>query len=624
MSAFPAALAAALLAALTLAAAPPPAPASRETRAVARRLAADSLRLRDDVRRLADPRWQGRGVGTAGIDSAAHWIAERFRRAGLAPGGDSGGWFQSFEVTTGVVAEAPCELATDRVRVSLGDSLQPLGFSSNGTARARVVFAGYGITSPGHQWDDYAGLDARDAIVLVLTQEPGELDSTSRFDGVLQTPFADLRTKAINAREHGALGLLAVAGPRWRAGEPPRAPVRDGEGYMSSGLLAAWIAQSAADSLLAGSGLSLAKAQDILETSRQPHSFALRDSATLAVNVRRSRATTHNVVGIVPGRDSTRALVMGAHYDHLGFGGPSSLAPDRREPHVGADDNASGVTVVLATAEHFGRRARRGQPPAHTLVFTAFSAEEMGLSGSSHFADLATAGGQGVPRLASIEAMVNLDMVGRLRENRLNIMGVGTSPEFPALVRAVNAAVPSARFELRTSEDGYGPSDHQSFYKKNVPVLMLFTGAHTDYHKPTDTWDKVHAAGLARVAHFAAALVESLDTRPRPAFSKAKSDAAPGRAAGVGGGFGAYLGTIPDYMQTEGGVLLDGVRDGSPAAQAGLREDDVIVRFDGMRVDNIYDYMFALRTRRPGQQVRITVKRAGGEQDVLATLGRRP
>jgi len=624
-----AALAAALAATALLAtappstAAPPSATAAREARAAARRVAADSVRLREDVRRLADPGWEGRGVGTVGIDSAASWIAARFQGAGLVPAGDSGGWFQSFDVTTGVVAEAPCDLATGRLRVTLGDSLQPLGFSSNGTARARVVFAGHGITSPGHDWDDYAGLDARDAVVLVLTQEPGEMDSTSRFAGLLQTPFADLRTKAINAREHGALGLLAVAGPRWRAGEPPRAPARDGEGYMSSGLLAAWIAQSAADSLLAGSGLTLAKAQDVIEANGRPHSFVLRDSATLTVNLRRSRAVTRNVVGLVPGRDSARTLVMGAHYDHLGLGGASSLAPDRREPHVGADDNASGVAVVLATAAQCGERARRGKKPAHTLMFTAFSGEEMGLSGSSHFTDLGAAGGGVLPAIASVEAMVNLDMVGRLRENRLNVMGVGTSPVFPALLRSVNEAVPSARFDLRTSEDGYGPSDHQSFYKRNVPVLMLFTGAHADYHKPSDTWDKVHAAGLARVAHFAAALLESLDARPRPAFTRAKADSTPGRMAGVGGGFGAYLGTIPDYMQTEGGVLLDGVRDGSPAAQAGLREDDVIVRFDGMRVDNIYDYMFALRTRKPGQQVRITVKRAGVEQELVATLGRR-
>ena len=386
---------------------------------------------------------------------------------------------------------------------------------------------------------------------------------------------------------------------------------------MTSGLLAAWISAGAADALLAPAGLDLARAQDAIEAGGQPRSLALPDSATLTVNVRRTRATTRNVVGLIPGRDSSRTLVLGAHYDHLGYGGPSSLAPNVHAPHVGADDNASGVAVVLAAAQRLGARARRGWRPEHTLVLAAFSGEEIGLVGSSHFTDEP-------PRpIESIEAMVNLDMVGRLRDDKLQVMGVGTATEFPALVAAVNAGVPDARFGLKTSEDGYGPSDHQSFYKKNVPVLMLFTGAHADYHKPSDTWDKIRYAGLARVSDYAQALVESLDARPRPTFKKAKADASPGRIAG-GGGYGAYLGTIPDYMQTEGGVLLSGVRDGSPAAKAGLGANDVIVRFDGIRVDNIYDYTFALRTRKPGQEVRITVKRAGQEVVLTATLGRRP
>ena len=203
----------------------------------------DTLEVRSMVRTLADPRWEGRGIGTAGIDSAAAWIATRMRNAGLRPAGDSSSWFQPFEVTTGVVAESPCVLRAGSRHFDLGDSLQPLGFSSNGSAHARVVFAGYGITAPGYQWDDYTGIDVHDAIVLVLMQEPGEMDSTSRFDGNLNTPFADLRTKAINAREHGALGMLVVNGPKWHAGEPVRGPARDGEAYMTSGLLAAWISE---------------------------------------------------------------------------------------------------------------------------------------------------------------------------------------------------------------------------------------------------------------------------------------------------------------------------------------------------------------------------------------------
>ncbi len=609
-------LPAALLVGAAVVSAAPPNPAARPVSHV--RLAArDTLAVRAKVRTLADPKWEGRGLGTAGIDSAAQWIAARFAAAGLTPAGEAGGWFQSFEVTTGVVAEPPCELAVrDRV-FGLGEALQPLGFSNNGRAHARVVFAGYGITAPGFDWDDYAGLEVRDALVLVLTQEPGEMDSTSRFDGNINTPFADLRTKAINAREHGALGLIVVNGPRHHAGEPVRTPARDGEGYMSSGLLAAFVSQDAADALVAGLGTTLAALQDSIETTQRPHSRALPDSATLVVNVRRTRATTRNVVARLPGRDTTRTLVMGAHYDHLGMGGPSSLAPNVRAPHVGADDNASGVSAVLTVAERLGARAKRGWVPTHDVILTAFSGEEIGLVGSAHFTD-------DPPRpLETVEAMINLDMVGRLRDDRLQVMGVGSSPGFPALVAAVNAAVPEARFDLKTSEDGYGPSDHQSFYKKNVPVLMLFTGAHADYHKPSDTWDRVHAAGLLRVARYAEGLLDSLDARERPAFTKAKADASPGRIAG-GGGYGAYLGTIPDYMQTEGGVLLSGVRDNSPAQRAGLASGDVIVRFDGIRVDNIYDYTFALRTRKPGQDVRITVKRAGAEVVLVATLGRRP
>jgi hypothetical protein len=591
--------------------------------AAAKLVARDSVRARDYVKRLSDPRWDGRGIGTPGLDSAAAWIAARLQAAGLQPAGDSGGWFQPFEVTTGVVAEAPCELRAGGRRFTLGDSLQPLGFTNNGTLRGRVVFAGYGITAPGYEWDDYAGLDVQDAVVLVLTQEPGELDSTSRFDGTLNTPFSDLRMKAINAREHGAIAMLAVQGPRWHAGELPRPPAREGEGYMSGGLLAAWITQEAADAVLKSSGTSLAQAQERIEHHQQPTSFAVPDSVTVTVNVRRSRAMTRNVAGRIPGRDAGRTLVMGAHYDHLGYGGPSSLAPNLRAPHVGADDNASGVTAMITAAERLAQRTKQGWKPAHTLVFAAFSSEEMGLVGSSRFADGPADSLSRVPKTATVEAMLNLDMVGRLRNERMQVMGVGTAAELLALVRATNEAVPAARFDLRTTDDGYGPSDHSSFYKKNVPVLMLFTGAHADYHKPSDTWEKVNAAGVARISRFAQALVESLDVRPKLAFTKARSTASPGRIAG-GGGYGAWLGTVPDYMQTEGGVLLGDVRDGSPAQKAGLRGGDVIIRFDGVRVDNIYDYTFALRTRKPGQDVRITVKRGGQETDLVATLGRRP
>jgi hypothetical protein len=394
---------------------------------------------------------------------------------------------------------------------------------------------------------------------------------------------------------------------------------------MTSGLIAAQVGEDVAEAMLSPAGIGLKEAQQAIDSHTRPHSLALPDSATVTVTLRRTRAGIENVVGLVPGRDTTRTLVIGAHYDHLGYGGESSLAPAVQSglkiaehvnvPHVGADDNASGVAVMLAIAGGVRARMQTGWRPVHNLVFCAFTAEETGLVGSSHFVD------QPPRPLPTIEAMINMDMVGRLRDDRLMLMGVGTAAEFPELIENVNRA--TERFQVRTSSDGYGPSDHSSFYKRQIPVLMLFTGAHADYHKPSDTADKINGPGLTRIAAFARALVDSLDARPRVRYQRAAADSSVGRIAG-GGGYGAYLGTIPDYMQTEGGVLLSGVRAGGPAEKAGIREGDVIVEFDGVRIDNIYDYTFALRSRKPGQAVRITVKRGAEEPEFVATLGRRP
>jgi len=567
------------------------------------------------VRELADPALEGRGVGTEGLERAAARIEGWMSGLGLVPAGDDGGWSQWFEVTTGAAVTQPTSLALGGRVIGAGADFQPLGFSTSGTLTAPVVFAGYGITAPGYDYDDYAGLDARGRIVLVLTNEPGELDSTSRFDGSVNTPFAELRTKAINAREHGAAGLLVVNGPRHHAGEPVRAPRADGQGYMTSGLAAGWVSDSLGEALLSGAGTTLLAAQTAIDSAGRPRSLALADSVTLTVTLERTRARIRNVVGRLPGRDTTRALVVGAHFDHLGFGGERSLSPDQRVPHPGADDNASGTAALLGVARRLAERVRHGWRPEHDILFTAFTGEEMGIVGSAHFVD------QPPRPLERVEAMLNMDMVGRLRDDKLMVMGTGTAAEFPDLVANVNRA--AGGFDLKPTGDGYGPSDHTSFYKRQVPVLMLFTGAHTDYHSPRDTWDRINGPGLSRVTRFAAALVESLDQRPRVTYVKARADSAMGRIAG-GSGYGAYLGTIPDFSQTEGGVLLSGAREGSPAAQAGLVAGDVIVKFDDVTVDNLYDYAYALRSRKPGQTVRLTLRRREGLVVVPVTLGKRP
>jgi hypothetical protein len=565
----------------------------------------------DHVRYLADPRLEGRGVGTAGIEYAATYLERAFEELGLAPGGENGGYRQDVEVVTGVEVVSPTDLTIGgRERVDVGDALMPLGFSASAEADARVVFVGYGITAPEHAYDDYAGIEVTNRFVLVLRGEPGALDKNSRFDGDLDTPHTDLRTKAINAREHGAIGLLVVNGPRDHEDDELTRPRADA-GYMSSGLVAAQVSRPIADRLLRSSERTIAQLQEFIDVHQTPRSAALADSVRLRVALVKKRAHVHNVVGVLPGRDTTRAITIGAHYDHLGFGGENSLAPrETGKAHLGADDNASGTAALLALARAW--TARR-EPPAKSIVFAAFAAEELGLLGSGHYV-----GSPAVP-IERTDAMLNFDMVGRLRGDRLLVMGAGTAEGLDSLVSRTARPM---HFALKLSTDGYGPSDHSSFYKARVPVLAFFTGAHADYHKPSDTWDKVDAGGIARVAALAYALSESLVTRPPLPYQIAAADSQ-FRQLRAGAGHGAYLGTIPDYTQTEGGVKLSDVRDQSPAQAAGILGGDVIVSFDDVRVDNIYDFTYALRARRPGQLVRIGILRGEERLTLTATLGKR-
>jgi len=255
----------------------------------------DTLPPLEIVRTLADPRFEGRGAGTAGIGSAAAFLVREMERMALLPGGEDDTYYQSMEITTGVEVGEPCGVEAGGRRWNVGGDVQPLGFSTTGTLRAPIVFAGYGITAAGYEYDDYAGVDARDKLVLVLAQEPGEVDSTSRFDGSVNTPHTELRMKAITAREHGALGLLVVNGPRYHSGEPLRKPRTEGGGYMTSGLLAVQVSERVAEEPLGRSGLRLADLQLSIDRQQKPRSQALHESATVTVTLKRTRATVRNV-----------------------------------------------------------------------------------------------------------------------------------------------------------------------------------------------------------------------------------------------------------------------------------------------------------------------------------------
>jgi membrane-associated protease RseP (regulator of RpoE activity) len=331
-------------------------------------------------------------------------------------------------------------------------------------------------------------------------------------------------------------------------------------------------------------------------------------------------------VGVLPGADRRMRdeyLVVGAHFDHLGRGGPGSLAS---EPgiHNGADDNASGVAAMLATAE----RLAVGPRPRRSVVFVAFTGEESGLLGSARWVDNPT-----VP-LEGVAAMINLDMVGRLRENGLVVYGSGTAEEWDEILPA---ALDSAGIDdVSHVPDGYGSSDQTSFYVRDVPVLHLFTNTHADYHRPSDDWDRIDAGGLERVSALVTGIARRLagtsrvaatDLTPSPTEANphgAGISAGPDRPSESSGrGYGPFLGTIPDMTPSDHGVRLTGVREGSPADEAGIRGGDVVVRFGEREITDLYAYTYALRDHQPGDTVRIVVERDGERVSVTAVLGER-
>ncbi len=575
----------------------------------------ESARLLGWVRDLAAPAMEGRAAGTPGADRAARYLADHFRRVGLRPGGDAGTYLQRFPVLTRVRLGAGNALevtgpdATARAFAAGADWL-PLTFSDDGEVRGDVVFAGYGITASSLGYDDYAGLPSRGRIVLVMTGEPQERNPQSPFRQPEHFHYTELRHKVLNAREHGAAAVVVVENPG-RAEDAPR-PIRGTT--PAWGVVAVSATRAVAAALLAPAGLDLAQAQAAIDAQLAPASRPL-PGVKLRVRVAlvREHGDTANVVGLLPGTDPARrgdAVVIGAHYDHLGRGSPFSLAPARAdEIHPGADDNASGTAAVLGLAEAFAR----GGGARRTLVFVAFSGEELGLLGSSHYVRHPA-----VP-LERTVAMVNLDSVGRLRDGRLHVMGVDSGQGLRALVEQAAWGL-DLRLVLRG--DAVGPSDHTAFYNRECPVVFFFTGTHADYHRPSDTWDKVNADGLRTIVTVAYRTARTLaDRDERLAFVRVPVAPA---AAGTGGGYGPYFGSVPDFADSPiPGVRVGGVRPGSPAERAGLRGGDVIVRFGGMAIRNLDDLTFALRRHRPGDTVEVTYERAGSAHTVQATLEQR-
>lgn len=606
-----------LLLALPLLAAPPAPDEISDPRITA-------SEIRAHVKYLASEELQGRGSGTAGNDRAGDYLAARFKAAGLRPAGEGATYFQKFSVITGVrlgddnsltlqsgkqrtAFRAARDAAADPhagAPAGQGDYL-PLSYSKNGVVDAPVVFAGYGISKPDLDYDDYKGLDVRGKIVVVLRHTP-DADDTGKFG-----PYAVLTYKVMTARAKGAAGIVLVTGPL-NEGPENLGVFRLDSASADAGIPAVIVRRRVVEKLLAPTGKTLRDLQ-IMIAHGKTLSFAVPNSRfRMKVDVQRELRPTRNVIGLLEGSDpklKDEVVVVGAHYDHLGLGGSHSLSASHQPAiHHGADDNASGTAGVLELAQHFAaQRSRIGR----SILFMGFSGEEMGLLGSGHWTRKPT-----IP-LERVAAMINLDMIGRVRNESCDVIGSASSPVWPDILAQANREL---KLTLRTGGgSGFGGSDQQSFYAKKIPVLFFFTGSHPDYHKPSDTWEKVNVEGEAKLLHVVAGAIEGVSrVTPKPAFTASKE-----QEPAAGPGLRVYLGTIPDYAAEVEGVSLQGVREGSPAEKAGIRAGDVLVEFDGKSVRNVQEYTAILGGARAGVPVKVIVLRGGQRVTLTVTPGAR-
>ena len=633
-------------------------------------------RLRQTVTYLASDALEGRRTGTPGATEAARYIAAEFKRLGLRPGPPSGGqtaYLQPFPYVSKVdlgkdnLFFVNPGKADDIAQFRVAEDWMPLGFSSNASVKStQIVFAGYGISSAELKYNDYAVSNARERVAIVFAGTPDGDNPHGQF-----AQAGQLRFKTAAARAAGARALLIVSDEEKLTDDRMSRLSYDnaGEAGIPVAVMSPRLARkiltlgslddyrAAADVRLVATHVATGQPTSVVQI---PKELALRSAPVtpkldFTVNVVRRQSPSFNVVGVLPGSDpklKDEAIVIGAHYDHLGRGGEGSLAPRSGEIHHGADDNASGVAGLLELARTLS--LAQTAKPRRTIVFIAFSGEEEGLLGSDYYVNHPL-----VP-LANTVAMINMDMIGRLQDSKLIIGGIGTATDWRKMIdqensqenmrmAARNALNDSAAatvkvkldpresadgmpivlgsngrpivvaepgrlplelatpFTLTLNEDGYGPSDHSSFYSKQIPVLFFWTGTHDDYHKPSDTADKINYAGEARIVAFVKRIILNLDkSDKRPTYTVAKSD-----SQGRSTGFRVYLGTIPNYADSSDGLLLDGVRDASPAAKAGLKAGDKIVKIAGHDVKNVYDYTYALSEMKGGQEYEIEVVRGG-------------
>jgi Peptidase family M28/PDZ domain/PA domain len=581
--------------------------------------AIDATRFLDDVKYLASPEMKGRASGSPELEKAANWLAARYREFGIKPAGTS--YLQAFPITT----EAALGKG-NRLQVSEGghtaslkcpDEFVPFNFSSSGKLEGGLVFVGYGITAPEYHYDDYAGLDVKGKIVVVLRHEPQENDTQSVFEGKTMTRHATFANKAANARMHGAAGVILINDrPNHPGVGDELAKFGTAGGPNNAGIPFVQVKEAEVEKWIADSRRNLAQVVQDIDRDLKPESFALDGSVRVdgAVDVIRAIKTVHNVAAYLPG-ETDEYVIIGAHYDHLGLGGQYSLAPNQTGTvHPGADDNASGTAGVIELARMFSKQPKQKRG----ILFLNFAGEELGLLGSAYYVD------HPLLPLNKAAVMINLDMIGRMRD-KAYIGGSGSGTTLRPMLEHI---LPSYGIKVDYSAgSSEGSSDHTSFTNKQVPALFFFSGLHADYHKPSDTVDKIDAPAAAKLLGLVADVAENLrESADRPAFVKVAAPpsghSGDSNAAPVSG-YGPYFGSVPEFGEDTKGVKFADVRENSPAAKGGLKAGDVMVEFDGKPITNLQDFTYVLQGKKPGDEVVVKVLRNGEPIETKVTLTRR-
>jgi aminopeptidase YwaD len=554
---------------------------------------------------LASDSLKGRLAGSAEDIKAARYIADEFQKAGIKWLIDKG--LQEFEIVKSVEAGKNNILRFNDFSGIPGKDFEPTSFSSNDSLEADVLFCGYGfqIDQEDLKWNDYKGQGIAGKWIMILRGNPQPDMPASLFD-----KYSGDRDKAMVAKDNGAGGVIFVSGPLF---DPYDDLISLKTKESSVGIPVIQVKREVADKILSRSGKTISTLEKNINS--QLRSLTLNTGIQLkgSTEIVPLKAKTYNVAGYIEGSDPAKKnqwIVLGAHYDHLGLGGVGSTSrrPDTVAIHHGADDNASGVASLIEIAEKI---ALNKKPPERSFLFLAFGAEEMGLLGSKYFVDSSL-----IP-LDSVSLMMNLDMVGRMKEGNLQVIGTGTSVEGEAILKGL--AIKDS-IKLSTSPEGFGASDQTSFYGKDIPVLFLTTGVHMDYHTPDDIAERINYPGMLKVDEFAFQILDTvskMDSMLTFVESGPKTMPSPGAVRGR-----VTLGIMPDITSTDDslGMRVEFVTPGKPADLGGLKKGDMILYIDGKPVNNVYDYMFRLQKLTRGQHVIVTVGRNGKNIDLLIQL----